>query len=292
MTTPSSASLSLPTHEETEGNDVCAQAVAEPNIGWSLGTLSVEAARRTARRQAPATRIGGAALDARIIVGHALGGLEHTALAAQAHRVLTPKEAETIAALAARRLAHEPIARILGYKEFWGLPFKLNPETFCHGRRPRPWSRRRSRPWLATIFERARCASPTSAPARARCCWHCSSELARKLSGSAPISVVAALDCARDNAAAQRPCFIRGLRLWSGARGADRCPRLQSALRRAPGDCNARKPRCATSILAARSMADPTGLMAIVQSQRMRAACSRPRASWWWNSGRDRARRP
>ena len=33
-------------------------------------------------------------------------------------------EADAIAALAARRLAHEPIARILGYKEFWGLPLQ------------------------------------------------------------------------------------------------------------------------------------------------------------------------
>ena len=44
------------------------------------------------------------------------------------------EEADAIAALAARRLAREPVARILGRKEFWGLPFKLNAETLV----PRP----------------------------------------------------------------------------------------------------------------------------------------------------------
>jgi release factor glutamine methyltransferase len=53
---------------------------------------------------------------------------------AQSARLLAPEEADEIAALAARRLAHEPIGRILGCKEFWGLPFKLNADTLL----PRP----------------------------------------------------------------------------------------------------------------------------------------------------------
>jgi release factor glutamine methyltransferase len=72
-------------------------------------------------------------LDARLLVGHALG-LDHTALAAQAERVLSRAEAEAVAALAARRLAREPVARIIGVKEFWGLEFKLNAATLV----PRP----------------------------------------------------------------------------------------------------------------------------------------------------------
>jgi release factor glutamine methyltransferase len=72
-------------------------------------------------------------LDARVLVGHALG-LDHTALAAASTRSLTAGDAKTIAALAARRLAHEPVARIVGVKEFWGLPLALNPATLV----PRP----------------------------------------------------------------------------------------------------------------------------------------------------------
>jgi release factor glutamine methyltransferase len=48
--------------------------------------------------------------------------------------VLTTAEADALLALQARRLAREPVARILGRKEFWGLPFKLNGETLV----PRP----------------------------------------------------------------------------------------------------------------------------------------------------------
>ena len=36
--------------------------------------------------------------------------------------------------LAARRLDREPVARILGIKEFWGLPLRLNDATLV----PRP----------------------------------------------------------------------------------------------------------------------------------------------------------
>ena len=72
-------------------------------------------------------------LDARILVGHALA-LDHAALAAQADRRLTDREAEAIAAFARRRLGREPVARIVGTKEFWGLPLALNADTLV----PRP----------------------------------------------------------------------------------------------------------------------------------------------------------
>jgi release factor glutamine methyltransferase len=72
-------------------------------------------------------------LDARLLVAHALG-LDHAALAAQGERSLATAETDIIAALAARRLAHEPVARILGVKEFWGLTLRLNAATLV----PRP----------------------------------------------------------------------------------------------------------------------------------------------------------
>ena len=48
---------------------------------------------------------------------------------------------------------------------------------WCRGRRPRPWSRRRSPRSIAAGARSRRCASPISAPARARCCWRCCREL-------------------------------------------------------------------------------------------------------------------
>jgi len=72
-------------------------------------------------------------LDARVLIGHALG-LDHAALAARAEQPLSAEQQSAIAALARRRLAHEPVARITGTKEFWSLPLRVNGATLV----PRP----------------------------------------------------------------------------------------------------------------------------------------------------------
>ncbi|MES1149457.1 MAG: peptide chain release factor N(5)-glutamine methyltransferase, partial [Bradyrhizobium guangdongense] len=72
-------------------------------------------------------------LDARLLAGAALG-LDLTGLIAQAARALTAAEALRLGQYAQRRLAGEPVARILGTKEFWGLPFQLSDATLV----PRP----------------------------------------------------------------------------------------------------------------------------------------------------------
>jgi release factor glutamine methyltransferase len=107
-----------------------ARAAAAPD---ALAGGSVDAARRSLARRFRAHGLEAPTLDARILVGHALG-LDHTGLAAEANRVLTAEEAAAIAELSARRLAREPVARIRGEKEFWKLPFKVNSETLL----PRP----------------------------------------------------------------------------------------------------------------------------------------------------------
>ncbi len=72
-------------------------------------------------------------LDARLLAGHALG-LDHTGLTRESSRSLNATEAQALSALAARRLTREPVARILGHKEFWGLTLRLNEATLV----PRP----------------------------------------------------------------------------------------------------------------------------------------------------------
>jgi release factor glutamine methyltransferase len=94
---------------------------------------SIATARRSLAQSFRRHGLATPELDARVLVGHALG-LDHAALAAQAPRALTVDEADTIAALAARRLAREPVARIVGVKEFWGLSLALNSATLV----PRP----------------------------------------------------------------------------------------------------------------------------------------------------------
>ncbi len=95
--------------------------------------LPIARARRQLAEEFRRAGIDTPELDARVLMAHALG-LDHAALAAQSARELSDDDARTIAALAARRLAREPVARIAGAKEFWGLQLLLNAETLV----PRP----------------------------------------------------------------------------------------------------------------------------------------------------------
>jgi release factor glutamine methyltransferase len=98
-----------------------------------VSALTVEAARRALAAQFKSATIESAELDARILTGHALG-LDLTGLISAAQRQLTANESARLAEFARRRLAGEPVARILGEKEFWGLPLQLSPATLV----PRP----------------------------------------------------------------------------------------------------------------------------------------------------------
>ncbi|MGY3236548.1 release factor glutamine methyltransferase [Bradyrhizobium sp. USDA 4448] len=94
---------------------------------------SIESARRALSARLQEAGIEEPSLDARLLVGAVLG-LDLTGLIAQAARDLTPEEATRLEGYAQRRLAHEPVARILGVREFWGLPFRLSEATLV----PRP----------------------------------------------------------------------------------------------------------------------------------------------------------
>jgi release factor glutamine methyltransferase len=94
---------------------------------------TVESARRALAARLESAGIESAELDARILAGAALG-LDLTGLIRSAREPVSEAEAARLEAYAHRRLAGEPVARILGIKEFWGLPFKLSAETLV----PRP----------------------------------------------------------------------------------------------------------------------------------------------------------
>ncbi|ERF79816.1 peptide chain release factor N(5)-glutamine methyltransferase [Bradyrhizobium viridifuturi] len=94
---------------------------------------TIDAARRALATRLAAAANDSAELDARLLVGAALG-LDLTGMITAAHRALTADESTRLEALAQRRLAGEPVARILGIKEFWGLPLHLSAATLV----PRP----------------------------------------------------------------------------------------------------------------------------------------------------------
>lgn len=94
---------------------------------------TIERATRLVRDAFRAAGIDSPDLDARIIAAHDIG-LDLTGLVREAQRALDRIQAERMAASARRRLAGEPIARIVGRQEFWGLWFDLGPDTLV----PRP----------------------------------------------------------------------------------------------------------------------------------------------------------
>lgn len=74
-----------------------------------------------------------AALDAKLLTGHALG-LDTLGLAIRENEAVDAAAAERVATLLQRRMSGESVARIIGEREFYGLAFRLSPATL----EPRP----------------------------------------------------------------------------------------------------------------------------------------------------------
>jgi release factor glutamine methyltransferase len=72
-------------------------------------------------------------LDARIFAEAAFG-MDRLTLVNREREIATPEQLRALEALAARRLKGEPVSRIIGEREFWGLSFRLNDATLV----PRP----------------------------------------------------------------------------------------------------------------------------------------------------------
>jgi release factor glutamine methyltransferase len=75
-----------------------------------------------------ALRNAGAAGDARLLM-MAAADLDMAALIGREGEELPAAAAAAFARHLQRRLAGEPVARILGEREFWGLPFRVTPAT-------------------------------------------------------------------------------------------------------------------------------------------------------------------
>jgi len=74
-----------------------------------------------------------AGLDARLLASHVCA-FSPEATIANPRFALSTEMTARLSEVAARRLAGEPVSRIIGCREFWGLPFSLSPHTLD----PRP----------------------------------------------------------------------------------------------------------------------------------------------------------
>lgn len=98
----------------------------------------MSAPSRSALRRQMAARLAEAGvdtpdLDARVLMTEALR-LDPTEIVTEGRAPVEAADVARIEALLTRRLAGEPVARILGRREFWSLSFDLSPETLV----PRP----------------------------------------------------------------------------------------------------------------------------------------------------------
>ncbi len=98
------------------------------DAGETVGGLLDRAAAMLAAAAIEAPR-----LDARLLLSHATGeAIER--LVAWPERPVSAREAHAFAALLRRRAGREPLAQIVGCREFWSLPFLTTHDTLT----PRP----------------------------------------------------------------------------------------------------------------------------------------------------------
>lgn len=100
--------------------------------------LTVEIFRRTLVSRLSAgwgdAKAGGTdTLDVRLLLAHGLG-IDPGALTLHHDKTVPASVEAAVSAMIERRMNGEPVARIVGEKEFWSLPFRLSPGTLV----PRP----------------------------------------------------------------------------------------------------------------------------------------------------------
>jgi release factor glutamine methyltransferase len=95
--------------------------------------MDVRTLRREATERLRAGGIENAELDARVLVGYALGW-ESARVLAEPKDAIDPASRSRLNDAVARRLGGEPVARIVGTKEFWSRAFAVSPEVLV----PRP----------------------------------------------------------------------------------------------------------------------------------------------------------
>ncbi|TCT05895.1 release factor glutamine methyltransferase [Tepidamorphus gemmatus] len=112
---------------------------------------------RDASRRLAEAGLDTARLDARVLAAAATG-LDRAGLIAEGSNPADPGIAARLGAMVERRMLGEPVARIVGHKEFWSLDFLLGPESLV----PRP----DSETLVAAVLEEIDVGPGRSAPLR------------------------------------------------------------------------------------------------------------------------------
>jgi release factor glutamine methyltransferase len=98
-----------------------------------MTATTIQGALAQATRQLTQAGLSGARLDAQILLAHLLG-VERSVLYAYPEREVSPTLATQFFQLIERRSKGEPVAYLLGHKEFYGLDFVVDPRVLI----PRP----------------------------------------------------------------------------------------------------------------------------------------------------------
>ena len=144
-------------------------------------------------------------IDAQALLAHVLGK-NRAWLAAHAEDALSRKQETTFEALARRRRDGEPVAYLIGSREFWGLPLAVSPAVLI------------PRPETETLVEQALARLPEERDTRVLDLGTGSGAIALAIAHSRPRATVLATDAspealaiARDNAARLRIANVRFL---------------------------------------------------------------------------------
>jgi release factor glutamine methyltransferase len=129
--------------------------------------------------------------DAQVLLAHVLG-VGRAWLAAHATDALPPASIERFGALARRRRDGEPVAYLVGSREFWGLPFAVDPSVLI----PRP----ETETLVACALQRL----PRERPVRVLDLGTGSGAIALALAHERPDADIVATDCSAEALAVAR----------------------------------------------------------------------------------------
>lgn len=174
----------------------------------ALRTLLAQAQQRLAAvLDLPADEVR---IEAQILLREALGRVSRAWLLTHDNDQPTPEQQKAFASLLERRLAGEPVAYILGRREFFGLDFTLTPDVLI------------PRPDTETLVEAALSLIPDGVPWRVLDLGTGSGAIAIAIASQRPLAAVTAVErsetalaVARSNAVrllapSPQPCPVKG----------------------------------------------------------------------------------
>jgi len=147
----------------------------------STGTWTIRDVLDWATRDFSARGIESARLDAELLVANALG-IERIGLYLDLNRPLQEQERSAIRPLLMRRREREPVAYILGRRDFYGRRFEVTPDVLI------------PRPDTETLVEHALAQIPSDAPSRVLDVGTGSGAIAVTLAAERPAAMITATD--------------------------------------------------------------------------------------------------